>query len=223
MNKSQTFKVIISHKYKLIFFSNPKTGSESIRKFLSPISEEKIVVYRRVNDETPFYSHITPLETKLIFDKKGLPFTQYNRLVFIRNTFDRILSLFKMLTRNRDFDKELFNRWVSTIDNKGAGGGGNDLDRWRKYGTYSIYNFINNENGNPLVTKIIRLEDVEKDLIKYLTIIGVPKLITDQSIPFINKSGKIETNILEKYSDKNIDRMLKLYGKEISEFGYGFE
>ena len=29
--------------------------------------------------------------------------------------------------------------------------------------------------------------------------------------------------LLEKYSDKNIDRMLKLYGKEISEFGYGFE
>ena len=212
--------MIISHQYKLIFFSNPKTGSESIRKFLSPISEERIVVFRKVTEEHPFYSHITPLETKNIFEKRGWGLTNYNRLVFTRNPFSRVLSLFKMMTRRQSFDVNLFNRWVSTIDNKGAGGGGNDLDRWLKYGTYSIYNFINDGKGVPLTTRIIRLEDIKKELAKYLTEIGIPKFITDQQIPYINNSNTKEINPLDKYSDQNINRMMKLYGKEIEEFGY---
>ena len=212
--------MIISHQYKLVFFSNPKTGSESIRKFLSPISEERIVVFRRVTEEHPFYSHITPLETKNIFEKRGWGFDGYNRLVFTRNPFSRVLSLFKMMTRGHSFDVELFNRWVSTIDNKGAGGGGNDLDRWLKYGTYSIYNFISDSQGVALTTRIIRLEDIETDLLKYLAEIGIPRFITDQPIPYINHSAAKEVNPLEKYSDQNINHMMKLYGKEIEEFGY---
>lgn len=212
--------MIISHKYKLIFFSNPKTGSESIRKLLNPISEENIVVFRETSSKNPFYSHITPLETKSIFENRNLKFTDYNRLVFTRNPFSRILSLFKMMTRGRQFDVELFNGWVSTIDNKGAGGGGNDLDRWRKYGTYSIYNFIGDQKGISLVTKIIRLEVIEERLAEYLVKAGVPRSITDQPIPHINHSAASEANPLEKYSDRNIDRMIKLYGDEIKEFGY---
>ena len=175
--------MIISHQYKLVFFSNPKTGSESIRKFLSPISEERIVVFRRVTEEHPFYSHITPLETKTVFEKRGWGFNNYNRLVFTRNPFSRVLSLFKMMTRGHSFDVNIFNRWVSTIDNKGAGRGGNNLDRWLKYGTYSIYNFISDRKGVPLTTRIIRLEDIEKELAKHLTEIGIQKFITDQGIP----------------------------------------
>ena len=34
--------MIISHTHKLIFFSNPKTGSESIRMKLEAINEETI-------------------------------------------------------------------------------------------------------------------------------------------------------------------------------------
>ena len=212
--------MIISHKYKLIFFSNPKTGSESIRKLLKPISEENIVVFRKTSSKNPFYSHITPLETRTIFENRNLKFTDYNRLVFTRNPFRRILSLFKMMTRGRQFDVELFNRWIPTIDNKGAGGGGNDLDRWLKYGTYSIYNFISDQRGTSLVTKIIRIEDIEDKLTEYLIETGIPRSVTDQPIPHTNHSGVIETNPLDKYSDENIDIMLKLYGKEIKEYGY---
>ena len=124
------------------------------------------------------------------------------------------------MNRGHHFDVELFNKWVSTINNKGAGGGGNDLDRWRKYGTYSIYNFTSDHKGISLVTKIIRIEDIEEKLTKYLIDTGIPRSITNQPMPHINHSGVVETNPLDKYSDKNIDIMLKLYGKEIKEFGY---
>ena len=35
--------MIISHRYKFVYFSIPKTGSESCRKMLYPFLDEKVV------------------------------------------------------------------------------------------------------------------------------------------------------------------------------------
>ena len=42
----------ISHRYQFIFFSNPKTGSETVRKILEPYSDEKILVYQQTTKRT---------------------------------------------------------------------------------------------------------------------------------------------------------------------------
>ena len=38
--------MIICHSRRFIFFSNPKTGSETMRALLAPFAEEPVVAYR---------------------------------------------------------------------------------------------------------------------------------------------------------------------------------
>ena len=59
----------ISHTHKFIYFAFPKTGSESVRKILDPYSDIKAVTRSHVTKDNPFYTHITPEETKKIFFK----------------------------------------------------------------------------------------------------------------------------------------------------------
>ena len=87
----------ISHKNKFIFFSNPKTGSESLREMLNPHSEIFDVPYKNTNSENPFYSHISPVEVQQIFFEKGLDFDSYYKIVCTRNPFNRLVSLYEMI------------------------------------------------------------------------------------------------------------------------------
>ncbi|MDD4955629.1 MAG: sulfotransferase family 2 domain-containing protein [Candidatus Omnitrophica bacterium] len=79
----------ISHKYKFIFFSNPRTGSESVRKALDPFSD----IFSSVND--PVYNnHITPEELKNHFLKMGWDWDKYFKFCFVRNPWDRLVSIY---------------------------------------------------------------------------------------------------------------------------------
>jgi hypothetical protein len=98
--------MVISHTYKFIFFSNPKTGSESVREVLSPHAEEEIVSYQEVNEMRPFYSHMSPLEVKREFESRGLNYDEYYRFIFIRNPFERLVSLYEMIYRH-DLKRDL--------------------------------------------------------------------------------------------------------------------
>jgi|GEM_PF-952826 len=92
--------MIISHKYKFIFFSNPKTGSESVREVLGPFGDEEIVSYQAVNPSQPFYSHMPPKEVKTIFESRGINYDEYFKFVFTRNPFEKLVSLYEMIYRN---------------------------------------------------------------------------------------------------------------------------
>ena len=48
-----------------------------------------------------------------------------------------------------------FTEWLYTIKPKGVGGGGEDHQRWRKYGSYSIEYYIKDQTGNILVDKVL--------------------------------------------------------------------
>ena len=52
----------ISHAGRFVFYSIPKTGSESVRRWLDPVSDEVIGTFRQVCDDRPFYSHMRPVE-----------------------------------------------------------------------------------------------------------------------------------------------------------------
>ena len=88
--------MIISHSLKFIFFSNPKTGSESIRALLAPYQEEDVRPYWQHEDLNTFYPHMTPDEAKQAFVSRGLPFHDYFRFSFTRNPWARLVSLFEM-------------------------------------------------------------------------------------------------------------------------------
>lgn len=157
----------ISHKYKFIFFSFPKTGSESVRKILNPHSDIQAVSFKTTTSENPFYSHITPEETKKIFESKGWKYDEYFKFTCIRNPFTRLYSLYKMRFKNMAPPKS-FHEWVRTLDP--------DIKKrkgWTSNGQLSFYNFIHDSEGNMLVDEVIKLEQIDTDLPKVLAKLGI--------------------------------------------------
>ena len=113
-----------------------------------------------------------------------------------------------------------FKEWLQTIDNQGIGGGGFDSARWRKYGTYSIDNYVGDGSGKFLVDKIFRLEDINDCLLPFLKKLNLENL--PQSIPFINKGSNNE-NIEEWYDSSSCKIIEKLFHYEIEHFNYRFK
>jgi hypothetical protein len=229
----------ISHRYKFIFFSNPKTGSETVREILNPYSDVLSVHYKKRTNNEPFYSHITPSEVKRIFQEKELPYDEYFKFTFVRNPWARLVSLYEMIygTRkkknvNNKYKVEFkvlykkvfvkkpdFKTWLLTIHNNDIGAGGKEWERWRKYGSYSINNYIMDSEKNILVDKVIKLEDLQKELIPTLVNLGLPQ-VNSIKLPKIN-SGNHQKYTLY-YDQESIDRVRYLYKYDIENFNYHF-
>ncbi len=209
----------VSHKNKFIFFSNPKTGSESLREMLTPYSEIIDTKFLNTSIENPFYSHITPMEVKNIFIEKGYNFDEYYKIVCTRNPFNRLVSLYEMIYR-KWFIKPPFYLWLKSTKTYGKGGGGKDSDRWRKFGTYSLKNYISDEEGNILVDKIIPLENFDEDiplLFKHLNI------ALDSDFKIIKKNVRARSKkVSDYYSEKSKQLVFDRYGWEIEKFNYSF-
>lgn len=211
----------ISHRYKFIFFANPKTASSSIRQFLNPYTDiQPVANYLERNTENPFYPHISPKEIKPLFQNRGWDFNSYNKFVFVRNPWARLVSLYEHIKRDHNEQLE-FKKWLYTIQSNGKGGGGEDHHRWRKYGAYSIENFIKDKAGNILVDKVIRMEDVQKELRPFLAAMGLPN-VKDAPLNHSNK-GKVKIPYTAYYDEADKAYVAKLYRYDIINYGYTFE
>lgn len=207
----------ISHKYKFIFFSFPKTGSESLRKMLDPYSDIKDVSYQDITPDNPFYSHISPEEMQIIFKERGWDFDSYHKIVCVRNPFDRLVSLYEMIYRKWPINPP-FNLWIQKIKNNSSGGGGKDHERWRKYGSYSLKNYISDKDGKILVDEIIQLENFETSIPKLFELLQIP-ISEDFKIVKKNSAGRKKT-VESYYSEKSIKIVNENYKWEIEKFNY---
>ena len=75
----------ISHRARLVYFSIPKTASESVRAFLDPLADVPVVKYGHTTVQSPFYSHMRPIEAREAFAARSWPFEEYFRFVTVRN------------------------------------------------------------------------------------------------------------------------------------------
>ncbi|WP_411893953.1 sulfotransferase family 2 domain-containing protein [Winogradskyella sp. A2] len=209
----------ISHKNKFIFFSNPKTGSESLREMLTPYSDVLDVPFREVTEQTPFYSHISPLEVKEKFGEMGYNFDAYFKIVCVRNPFNRLVSLYEMIFRKWPI-KPPFGLWLKSTKTMGKGGGGKNYDRWRMYGTYSLKNYISDAQGNILVDKIICLEHFNEEIPKLFKTLDID---LPPEFKVIKKNiRKRKKNVPDYYSEKSKELVFKRYKWEIEKFNYKF-
>ena len=167
-----------------------------------------------------------------------MEFEDYYRFVCTRNPWARLVSLYEMIRQNNHPDIErklpwharlakrrndsgdpLFKRWLDTISEGGTGGGGRDEDRWRKYGTYSLQNFVNDEQGERLVDDVVPLERMHDQLPGLLAKLDLP--LSSADLPHVNRrtSGRYA-----RYYDVNSRALVEhRYRNEIEEFSYRFE
>lgn len=210
----------ISHKQRFIFFANPKTGSETVRNLLDPVSDIRGVSYLQITREFPFYSHMRPVECKAVFDRAGARFEEYFRFTFTRNPWARMVSLYKMIRRQ---DREItvpFGDWLRSVSPGAAGGGGHDSQRWRKFGTYSLQNFAGDGTGNLLVNEVFRMEDMQHVIADLRQRGIVPP--GDAQVPRINASPD-RARWQDWYDDETRALVSERYRDDISLFGYAFE
>ncbi len=228
----------ISTQYKFIFFSNPKTGSESVRKMLDEYSDIKD---NKADRNSPFTSHMPPREAKVLFEERNWPYDEYFKFVFVRNPWAKMVSLYQMLysgkptkmlvtgtlgdqlkDRLKKFKqryltkKPTFHEWLHSINTQPLNQNSED---WLRYGTYSLDKYATDEQGNMLVDKIIRLEDINRDLLPTLVQIGIPNA---ESL-VIEEINRRKYNSYTTYYD---EATIKLVGErfryDIEKFDYRF-
>lgn len=210
----------ISHQHRFIFFSNPKTGSSTVRQFLNPYSDViPVRNYQCLTDDNPFYPHMRPAEARPLFQRFGWDFEGYTKFVFVRNPWARLVSLYEHIHRDL-VEKISFTDWLFTVKPYGSGGGGEDWERWCRYGAYSIEHFIKDSKGNILIDKILRLEDIEQALIPYLSALGLP---VNNMMPVGHKNRGAETDYRHYYNSETQEHVTDLYRYDFINFGYSFD
>lgn len=210
----------ISHHYGFIYFSQPKTGSESMRAFLDPHSDVKIVKYPERDADHPWYSHMTPLEAQAELAGRGLDDGGYFRFMTVRNPWARLASFFQMMNRNPDFRwREGFGDWLRTIDPSGASVC-HVSQKWYAHGMMSVRAFAGDAAGNLLVDAAFRIEDQLPDLCAALAAHGGPRLAPGE-VAHTNAAPR-RYDWRDMYSAADKAHVATLYGDEIEMFSYRF-
>ena len=205
----------VSHRYKFIFFSNPKCGSETIRFMLDSLSDSVgIVEFPKLSAENPFYNHMLPREARDVFRRLGWQFDDYYKFTTVRDPWTRLASLYSHLRRVRRNAVPPFPTWLRSIATDGRGGGGHDSERWLKHGTYLTRNWVGDETATPLVDNIFRLEDIA----------ALPQQLSQRGIP-LNPGDDVPKRNVHRYeaadhTPETIVIVAGLYHEDILRFGY---
>ena len=210
--------MIICHSRRFVVFSNPKTGSETLRHIFAPWNEETIVPYRDRTPLTPYYPHMSPAELAAEFATRGSNLDAYMRISVVRNPFARLVSLYRMigtvdrvwrLRRSCGLGLPDFGRWVQSTAPNGRGGGGREHQRWRRFGTWSAQAWCGD-----LVTHTIRTEHMASDLAPILSALG----IAPSGMPRLNAQGDLD--LADWYTPDLIQTVSCRYSSDLARFGY---
>jgi hypothetical protein len=211
----------ISHTLRIVYFSIPKTGSETIRNLLDPVSDEEIVRFPEINEKAPFYSHMRPCAARNTFNHKGWDFNDYHRFATVRNPWARLASLYKMTCRNWGQQWNIsFSKWIEALDPSGHSTA--DMpEKWYAHGTMSMVKFLSDQNGNLLVNRVFRIEDQAEAL--YTDICARVGLVRIQhGLGHKNRASRpYDWRAMYSLADRRI--ISDLYADDIEHFGYSYE
>lgn len=211
--------MIISHTHRIVFYSNPKTGSESLRSLLAPLNEEPVRPWKNCTSRHPFYPHMPPTEALNVFAAMGWNFAQYRHITCVRNPFPRLVSLYEMIRevdgvwalQNRlGFSPPSFQKWLERTRPNGLGGGGRSHQRWRRFGAYSADAWCAG-----LVPFVLRLEHLEQEWPVLIARLGLP---VSYEVPHENK--RVTRNWAEYYDSATTPIVMNRYAKDLQRFGY---
>jgi hypothetical protein len=216
----------ISHRHKLVFLAYPRTGSTTIRDLLDPYADVSSVHVTEVDDEHPFYHHITARELKDLFPRYGWDWAAYRKMCVVRNPYDRVVSLYhhKLASlesgaHGRGAAYNLARRaWYALRPLNSFPDYVRRLDAARGL-TAGLQAFICDADGTPLVDDVLMFERMREDLPGYLRGLGMG--VSDADLGHRNAS-QARVGYREYYDDASRERVTALYRYEIDRFGYRF-
>ncbi|PDH28247.1 MAG: hypothetical protein CNE95_07495 [Puniceicoccaceae bacterium MED-G30] len=214
----------ISHAHKFIFFATPRTGSTTVRDVLDEYSDIASVHITEVSSEFPFYHHISPLELKAIFMERGWEWDSYRKFCFVRNPYDRVVSLYHHFLRIRKENKlkgvkgllwrlrylttraPSFRQYVMRLNSS-------------KRLPTTLPEFVGDGEGRLMVDTVLKYEELAESLPECLMRYGLD--VDAQNIPHLNASARERD--YRKYYDSTLKKKVQeLYQYEFKEYGYEF-
>ena len=214
----------ISHRHHFVFFAFPKTGSESVRHLLDPISDVRGRPENALKHVPSFKlaipNHATPAMVKAVFTSKGWDFDSYFRFVMVRNPWQRLVSLYRMLQVQLPLFSTPVSDWLLHSRPDGVGGvpAAYAPRLWARYGTYALDNYACDEAGTRLVSAVFRLEDIDR-LPHELRQRGIP--VPPGPVPVTNAKPPVDLDAF--YCTPALKAVVaQRYAKDIEEFGYSY-
>jgi len=208
--------MIISHKYKFIFFAIPKTGTHSIRfalrPFLAPEDEEHVSLFHQSKLNTNAFKsrgdgHMTVMEIKPHLSEEI--WNSYFKFTFVRNPWDRFIST--IVFKNHNLKK--FPELISAFGEKMLDQGINPQSLFYK----AQADYVLDENNKIAVDFIGKTENMQADFNTICDRIGINHIVVDQK-----NTGKHD--VYTQYYNAELKAKLALaYDKDIRMFDYKFD
>lgn len=240
---------MVSHKHKCIFVHIPKTAGMSIENsFIKGLNlrlfagqcHPLLLTYNKDQNYGPqTLAHLSAKDyTKYSYITEK-QFTDYFKFTFIRNPYDRILSIYKHFQYHRYISFDTFLEYEFPI-----------LEKNRYYFIKPQYEYIFDINDKKLVDFIGRFESLQKDFDKIFNNMLLPigdlekinisktefKKYSKGNIKFIYNKLKekpyllkslrisVEENLIKKEEISNASKQFieTFYKKDFEAFGYEF-
>jgi hypothetical protein len=207
--------MIISSKHKFVFVAVPKTGTHSVRRALrehmGPEDVEQVRLF--VEKKFPWpelakleHGHLSLAQVKPFLGEED--FSSFFKFAFVRNPFDRFVSYCAFMTRE-----------IGAFDRDPQGVMHHMLFRappLRHILFQPQFSFVCDERGEMLADAAGRVEDMQQSYDQMCKRIGIP---TTQ----LEKANSSRHGDYRQYYDQQlIDGVARLYGKDLTVFGYDF-
>ena len=228
---------MISHTHKFIFIHIPKTGGNSISKYLADLSANRIE-YR---DTTPGWEGVQDINVicelngrwsikhnHISYFYKGYGkkvYEDYFKFTVVRNPYDRILSHYFY---NKGRDNQVFDRqeFIDFINNTQQ----NQVDfliapqEERNVQTGRLPEHHRNSATKLEMDYVCKLENIDRDLDYVLSKINVKKTdLNSDSLPKLNTSNHANYKEYYKGDQQLIDLVQEVFAKDFEMLGYSKE
>lgn len=210
---------MVSNQYKCIFIEIPKTGSSSIRAIIgNPEKPHLDIMQTKMEIESVLQlnaiynaNNQQQWNPKEIKDRAEQIFHDYFKFSFVRNPWDRTVSLYERREGQQMADKMSFEEFVG----------------WINYSSDTCLHPTRHRNqldwltdleGNEAMDFIGRFENLEQDWAEICARLG----IGNKPLPHANKNPGKQKHYTEYYTDKTRALIGEKFKTDIDYFGYAF-
>lgn len=174
-----------------------------MREILLPISDPDLFW---TGPGSPLPPHSGPEAVRRHFLERGWPFSEYRSFVTVRNPWARMVSFYEFLRQAVKHEVPDFRAWLSVSVADGA----------PTMGDYTIDRFVGDGAGGLWVDRVLRLEDLQRELVPYLRSLGVPC----SGVPKINETP--HPSYVDYYDRPSRELVHRVHAADIDRFGYAF-